>query len=1049
MNMKMLHAAVFVLSCFITSTSWSQSLPDWGNPQVFRINKEPARSFFFPMQSQHDLLSAAPWEQSNYKLLNGEWKFNWVEKLELSPLGFESPNFDDSTWGEIAVPANWEINGFGIPYYHSHACFKSDAVPPEIPQSYNPVGSYRHVVDIPEDWQGQQVFVHFGAVKSAFYLWVNGKKVGYSQDSKTAAEFDLTDFLKPGKNLLAVQVFRYSDGSYFECQDMWRMSGIERDVFLFARPKVHIRDFHALTTLTDAYENGRLSFSAHIANKNSTAQKVHTVDVQVLDTRGNVLTEKMLSTKGLAPGQEALVSRELNFDKPLLWSAEAPNLYQLNLTLRDSKGEALEYIGHRFGFRSTEMKDGQILINGQAVLFKGVNRHEHDPHTGHVISQASMREDAMLMKKFNINAVRLSHYPNDPYWYRLADEVGLYLMDEANVESHGIGAANQGGYNPDNHLVNKKEWRAAYIDRMQNMYERSKNSTAVVMRSLGNESGDGPNLEASYDWLKARSSEPVMSEQAQLRRHTDAYGQMYASIESITRYAESGFDERPALLIEYEHAMGNSLGNFKEYWDAFEKYDALQGGFIWDWVDQTFARKTTDGKQYWAYGGDLEPPEVGHSDSFCANGLVFADRSVYPYLWEVKKVQQNIGFQILLGDEAGVQVHNKYFFRSLSAYHLEWQLIEDGKSVKQGSAGKLAAQAGQRETIKLDLAYPFQAEREYFLNVRAHLNQDEGLLKKGHVVAQEQLLVQSPEPIQTSVVAGRLKVSNDKSHLRIKSSAFELSFDKDSGFIESLSYSGLAVLKAQPRPEFWRAPVDNDFDVASYKKSLDEWEFVGRDTELTHFDVRSISKSEFLVETEHFLKKIQSRYKTRYRIYANGEVDVDIWFYAAPHQKHGSLPRLGTLFQLPPQLDTVSWYGRGPHENYVDRKDSAFVGRYSRSVDELFTPYVRPQENGYRSDVRHVSFTQADGRGVSFVGKQLMGFGASFYDVDQFDSSQLEVKKTNKHPHDLKKSDRIFVNVDLSQRGVGGTDSWGSPPLFKYTLPWLDYRYGFVIRPVR
>ncbi len=1045
----MLRLVVLSLLSFVSVSAAAAPVAEWGDPEVFRVNKEPARSFFFPMQSQRDLLSEAPWSEPNYQLLNGDWKFHWVEKPVLSPQGFESPEFDDSSWGKIAVPANWEINGYGIPYYHSHACFKSKAVPPELPQSYNPVGSYRQVIELPSDWQGQQVFVHFGAVKSAFYLWVNGKKVGYSQDSKTAAEFDLTDFLQPGKNLLALQVFRYSDGSYFECQDMWRMSGIERDVYLFARPKVHVRDFHASTSLSNAYQDGRLNFSAQIANRSAATKKAHSLDLQILDAEGRSLAEKSLRVAALLPDQEQEVKSELVFEKPLLWSAETPNLHRLNLTLRDEEGTALEYVSHRFGFRSTELKDGQILINGKAILFKGVNRHEHDPETGHVVSRESMRRDAQLMKEFNINAVRLAHYPNDPYWYRLADEMGLYLMDEANVESHGIGAANQAGYRADIHLVNKPEWKAAYIDRIQNMYERSKNSTAVVMRSLGNESGDGPNLEASYDWLKARSPEPVMSEQAQLRRHTDAYGQMYASIESITRYAESGFDDRPALLVEYEHAMGNSLGNFQEYWDAFEKYDALQGGFIWDWVDQTFARKTADGTPFWAYGGDLEPPEVAHSDSFCANGLVFADRSVYPYLWEVKKVHQNIAFEKQPVDGHQLKIHNKHFFRSLKAYRLDWQLLEDGRVVKQGSAGPLSAEARQSEMLDLDFEHRYLPEHEYFLNLSASLIQDEGALQAGHVIAQEQLLLQSPEPASSAAEKGRLKVRNDKNEVRVTSKGFELSFDKHTGFIDDLSYSGLSVLKAQPRPEFWRAPVDNDFDVPSYQASLATWQHVGRDTTLTQLDVAKVSKSELRIETEHALNKIQSRYKTTYRIFANGEVDVSIWFYAAPHQRNGSLPRLGTLFELPPALESVSWYGRGPHENYPDRKASAFVGQFSAQVNELFTPYVRPQESGYRSDVRRVSFTQADGRGVSFEGKQLIGFGASFYDTDQFDASKAEVGRTNKHPHDLQKRERIFVNVDLSQRGVGGTDSWGSPPLFKYTLPWLDYRYGFVIKAAK
>lgn len=1051
MRTTCLRLCGFVLAAFICmgSLQASQPLEAWQNPEVFRINKQPARSFFYPFDDAKNLFSETPWGSANHQLLNGKWKFNWVETPAQKPTDFFQVNYDDSSWDEFAVPANWEINGYGIPFYHSHHCFKPKAVPPELPLSYNPVGSYRRTFDVPANWNGKQVFIHFGAVKSAFYLWVNGKKVGYSQDSKTAAEFDITSYLKPGENLLAMEVYRYSDGSYFECQDMWRLSGIERDVYLYATPKVHVSDYHARTTLDESYTDGVLEFEATIDNKSGSMVKNYSLEILVLDETGEAIINESLSVPGISKGKSKTVSFQHVTKKPSLWSAEDPKLYRLQLSLTDENNNVVEYIGNKIGFRSTEYKDGNFLVNGKAVLFKGVNRHEHDPKTGHVVSRESMRNDARLMKEFNINSVRLAHYPNDPYWYQLADEYGFYLIDEANIESHGIGAANQGPYNPDIHLVNKPEWKAAYIDRIQNMYERSKNNVSVVIRSLGNESGDGPNIEASYDWLKKQESAPVISEQAQLRRHTDAYGQMYASIDQIVRYAESALDERPALLIEYEHAMGNSLGNFKEYWNAFEKYEALQGGFIWDWVDQTFEKTTESGANYWAYGGDLEPPATLHSDSFCANGLVFADRTPYPYLWEVKKVHQNIGFDAVDISQGVITVTNKNYFIDLSGYELTWSVVGDGVEQVKGGVKALSAEPLNSEEITLDYGHLFKAGVEYFLNIEVKTTRAEGLLQAGHIVAWEQL----PFPlIKAQVVANgsaRLSMSDSKTAAKFSGPGFSMSLDKSSGLISSLMYDGTEMLKAPPRPEFWRSPIDNDFDIKAYKPSLSVWKDVGLSTQLKSLKVTRMSKYEAKVELEHYLPSVMARYFTVYNISGDGAVNVDVWFYAAPHKKQPDLPRIGTLFEIGKEFNNVTWYGRGPHENYWDRKSSAHVGLFSSTVKDLYVPYVRPQENGYRTDVRHVAFYNKDRKGVVFQGAPLIGFGAQVYAAEDYDRSKQEVAERNMHPHNLIERDRIFVNIDFKQRGVGGTDSWGAPPLYKYTLPWLDYHYSYKMLPYR
>ncbi|GAC16459.1 glycoside hydrolase family 2 TIM barrel-domain containing protein [Aliiglaciecola lipolytica] len=1025
---------------------------EWQNPEVFRVNKEPARSFFYSYDNPQAAFSKTPWDQSNHLLLNGSWKFKWVESVTKKPSDFYKTEYDDSKWGEITVPANWEVNGYGTPFYHSHQCFKANAVPPEMPSYYNPVGSYRKTFTVPDDWQQKQVFVHLGAVKSAFYIWVNGKKVGYSQDSKTAAEFDISPYLKKGQNQLALEVYRYSDGSYFECQDMWRVSGIERDVYLYATPKAHVKDFHAYTTLTDNYTNGKLELTALIDNNFESSIRGYQLQVQLTDDAQNSLLDEMLDVNRVSSNESKKVTYSAQVSSPKLWSAEQPNLYNLKLTLLNSDGQAIEHIGHKLGFRSTELKNGNILINGKPVLFKGVNRHEHDPVTAHVVSRESMLKDVQLMKQFNINAVRMSHYPSDPYMYYLADLYGLYVMDEANTESHGIGAANQGAaYDPQNHLVNKPEWAAAYIDRVSNMYHATKNNPSVVMRSLGNESGDGPNLEATFDWLKKQEpNTPVISEQAQMRRHTDAYGQMYAPIDDIERYARRKLDTtRPVILIEYEHAMGNSLGNFKEYWDSFEKYPSLQGGFIWDWVDQTFAMKTLDGTPYWGYGGDLEPAATVTSLSFAANGLVYADRTPYPYLWEVKNVHQNVGFSSDDIENGKLTITNKHYFASLEGQSLSWQLLANGEKVAQGEGIPLTAQPQQQQVVSLNYVISREPGVEYFLDVQVTSDTENGLVPKGHITAWSQLALPTIEASEEKPDEVRLSVSDKKEEYRFKGKDFSLVIDKTTGLISSMEYFKDELLKASPRPDFWRAPIDNDLPIRGYGDKFGPWQKAGKNTKLT--SIKLIKESRYLakVEVEHYLSAVGSRYFTTYNIHGNGEVKVDVYFYAAPHKQQSEIPRLGTLFELDQEYENVAWYGRGPHENYSDRQTSAHVGLYQSSVDDLYVPYVRAQENGYRSDVRQVHFYNQKGEGVTFEGEPLLGFGAQYYDTDDYHASAGQAKTKNIHPHDLPRKERIFVNIDYLQRGVGGTNTWGAKPLSDYIIPFLDYQYSYSFKPFK
>ena len=1037
----------------------------WQNPSVYRVNKLPARAFYYPVLEDRDAFTQAPWDQKNYQLLNGTWKFNWVNSPTRRPEGFQELGYDDSKWDDFAVPANWEVNGYGSPFYHSHYCLKPNTEQIELPLKYNPVGSYRKSFELDSSWNDRQIILHFGAVKSAFYLYVNGKSVGYSEDSKTAAEFDITDFVTEGKNTVALQVYRYSTGSYFECQDMWRVSGIERDVYLYAAPKVRISDIHAQTTLKDNYTTGVLNFSALLANHSSKSVKGYELKIDLRNHENEQIVSKSIDIKSIKKDREGKVESQIIVPMVSTWSAETPYLYQLKVSLVDAKGEQQELVGQHIGFRSSELKDGQILINGKAVLFKGVNRHEHDPVNAHVVSRESMRKDVALMKAHNINALRMAHYPQDPYIYYLADTYGLYVMDEANIESHGIGAANQGWtYDPEVHLVNKAEWKDAYIDRVSNMYHRTKNHPSIVMRSLGNESGDGTNLELSYDWLKRQEPTfPVISEQAQLRRHTDAYGQMYASIEQVARFAKTQHDKtRPMILIEYEHAMGNSLGNLNEYWQLFEQYRQLQGGFIWDWVDQTFAMKTEDGRDFWGYGGDVEPPFAITAKSFSANGLVYADRTPYPYLAEVKYAQQNLKFSLASNTEGENATHaqsiklkidNKRFFKDLKDLELSWQLLANGKVVESGGGIKLSAKAEESQIVDIPvIALPERSEQ--FLNVQARLIDAQNLLPAGHVVASEQLALTETitPPLASEKGSGRLSVKDTKELVQLSGKDFKFVISKKTGLVSSMEFFGEQLLSdvvnKPVHPNFWSAPTDNDFPQKGYGDEFAVWQHAGSNIELSSINVEKISNEHTKVLVEQYLPSVESRYFTSYDVYGNGTIDVDIYFYAAPHKRRSYLPRIGTQFVFNKDYDQVTWYGRGPHENYVDRKSSAFVGLYESTVSDLEVPYVRPQENGHRTDIRSLSLVNSDGKGAKFSGFPLIAFNASHYDMHEFDSSALQVSRRNMHPTDLTKQAHIYLNIDYAQRGVGGTDSWGAKPLYEYTLPWLDYRYQYRIEPV-
>lgn len=1043
-----LCVAIIIFSCTQTEgsnvsekTKNKVGLKEWQNPEVFSVNKLPMRASFYAFTEDPGTFTSDPWQSSNHLLLNGQWKFKYSECPASRPKSFYQSDYDVSEWNEIPVPANWQLEGYGVPnYVNMRIDFTDKPVAGELPLDRNPVGSYKRSFELPEAWQDQRVYLYLGAIKSAYYVWINGDYVGFAQDSKSPSEFDITEFAQSGLNEIAIEVYRWSDGTFLELQDMWRLSGITRDVYVYATGQTRIQDFHAQTQLDESYENGVLALTIDVENYQSENQL--SLSYELLDPQDN------LAARGDTVIDVAQSKQQIKFTATIpnadAWSAESPSLYQLKIALKDTQGADVQVVRQRVGFRTSELKNGNVLINGQPVLFKGVNRHEHDPITGQTVSRESMRRDMSLLKHYNINAVRTSHYPNDPYWYELADEFGMYVVDEANIESHGLGAANQGHfYQPDKHMVNMPNWQAAYVNRVENMYERDKNHASVVIWSIGNESGDGANIEVLYDWLKARTTFPVMSEQAQLRRHTDMYSQMYASIDTLIHYAELG-ETRPLILCEYEHAMGNSMGNLADYWEVIEQYPILQGGFIWDWVDQTFLRYTEDGQAYWAYGGDLELPGMYHDGNFSANGMLAADRTPNPHAFEVKHVYQNIDVLAVDLNKGQVAVKNKRFFTNLSDVALHWQILANGKVVHEGKLDDLAVPAQSQETVTLPYSLRQEPGKEYFVNFDFKLIKDKHGMPKGHTVARQQLHWPNKKQATASEApnqSAKISIKDSPENLTLSLADTTFLFNRQTGWLEQLSVDDIELLIAPIKPSFWRAPTDNDFGE-NFPEKAKAWQHAGERTVLRKFLYQQAPNGDVSIETEHYLSEVESRYFVNYVLKTSGALHMDIWFYAAAHKFQSELPRLGSLIQMPSDFNQVTWYGRGPHESYWDRKASAFVGEYAATVDELYFPYVRPQENGFRSDVRNASFINSNGLGIEFIGEPLFGFSAQRFDVHDYD----QFEKVGLHPHDLAASDRVFINVDYKQRGIGGTDSWGTPPLYKYRLPWRDYRYQVTLK---
>ncbi|WP_435138744.1 glycoside hydrolase family 2 TIM barrel-domain containing protein [Formosa sp. A9] len=1036
--MKQFIYSVFLL--FLIQPIFAQN--DWENPEVFQINRAPAHATLYPYSSVERALQGNIQEEDYMQVLDGMWKFQYSESASKRSTTFFKSDFDASSWGEIPVPGNWELYGHGVPNY-SNMEYPFEKNPPFINDQQNGVGSYITNFSVPDSWQDREVYIQLGAVKSGFYIWVNGKEVGYSQDSKLPAEFNISPYIKAGKNTLAVQVFKFTDGSYLEDQDFWRLSGIQRDVLLFARPKVHIRDFFAKGTLDATYSTGIFNLDVEVLNTSAKTKGSYILSYQLLDDLGQDVLHEDTSFK--IKKNAEFIKFQAEIPKVKTWSAETPNLYQLVLSLKTASGTGLESIATKIGFRTSEIKNGQLLVNGQPILLKGVNRHEHDPYFGHVVNKESMIADIKTMKQFNINAVRTSHYPNDPLWYSLCDEYGLYVYDEANIESHGM------GYQPEHTLANKPEWKAAHVARISNMVIRDKNHPSIIVWSMGNEAGTGPNFLAGYQAVKALDdSRPVHYERAEKltdvkERHTDIRADMYASIDFVQNTWVGSDSERPFIWCEYAHAMGNSSGNFKEYWDMVRANRQVQGGFIWDWMDQGLAKYDDNGKRYWAYGGHFEPEGMHHDENFCLNGIVDPDLTPHPGLYEIKKVYQNIIFKHSQTSPETVTVYNDHFFKDLNDYVVRWELVADGVVKQNGMFTPTDVAPQSAKDFKIALM-PLDDDKEYFLNLYALQNTvSSPLIPFGTQLASEQFQLHTVDLEWKSKSADApIQLSESATGYSISGNDFTVDFLKSTGALNSYILNGYELITAPLVPDFWRAPTDNDFgnDMPNRCKV---WKTAGEHLKLKTIKAKAISASEILVETLLEVPDVMGEIKLNYTISGDGAVLVD-YHFNAQKKDLPEIPRIGMRVQLPKAVNNLAYYGRGPWENYNDRRTAAFVGMYQTTVADAYFAYSRPQENGHRTDVRWMSLQNHSGLGLKV---QALGTPIES-NVLHYSTSDLDpgTKKQLRTTADLKEGNFVELHIDHVMMGVGGDTSWGAKPHAPY-LYYANktYQYRFVLSP--
>ena len=1016
--------------------------PEWENPEIFQINREEPTATFYRYKSSSKALVNDDWKNSSYyKSLNGNWHFNFSNDIKSRPKKFYENNYDFSNWDLLEIPSNWELKGYGIPFY-TNIKYMFPANPPFIPHDQNNNGSFIKLFDIPEEWSGKEIYLHFEGVSGAMYIWINGKNVGYSEGSKTPAEFKITDYLVKGQNKLSVQVMRWSDASYMEDQDFWRLSGIERDVYLFAQNNISLKDFKVKTDLINQFKDGDFKLDLEI-NNNSSKKAASKAIVKILDNSKEIYNEER--NLGLDPGINNISFEKLIPDVKH-WSAETPNLYDL---LIEIKGKEIQATKIRIGFRNLEIKNNQFLVNGIPILMKGVNLHDHHEKNGHVVTEDLLIKDLELMKKNNINSIRCSHYPKNPFFYRMCDKYGFYVIDEANIETHGMGTTNQGlEFSPKRQEIHPAyipQWKEMHLDRTKRMYERDKNYPSIVIWSLGNEAGNGENLFSTYEWLKnIDNSRPVQYEGATKYSNTDIQAPMYPTIEEMKDYAENN-PTRPLILCEYAHAMGNSVGNLQEYWDLIEKYDIMQGGFIWDWVDQGLLTYNDKDDEFWAYGGDLGGENYQNDKNFCNNGLVNPDRSIHPSLKEVKKVYQSIKFNIESIENKEILISNKYDFKNLKEFYFEWELLKNGKQISKGTINEFELAPNKSKIIKIDFPEIYDVD-EYHLNIYAKKKSYGNLIPKDHTVAYNQFFlggkrINNKTSLDNSNNA--IKVSQNKKTLDLFGEGFKISFNKENGRLTEVNYGNENIILQGIKPNFWRAPIDNDYGFLMPFK-LKVWKQASKKQNFESIKIKNLKRQGVEVKTNYYLPDVKAFVDITYSIKINGRINIKTSL-SGISEKLPVLPLFGTNFIINKSYDNVVWYGRGPHENYQDRKTSSLVGIYNYKVSQMYFPYIRPQENGNRTDTRWLSLTNSEGNGIIIESSNLFEFSSHHQYNDDFDGGD---RKSQTHTYDIIKRPIVNLNINYKQMGVGGDDSWGKQPHDEYKIKPGNLSFNYSISPI-
>lgn len=1039
----MFRQLMFSCACLaVLSAEAQKDKPWWLDPEVNEVNIMAPRAAFFAYETENLAKADQKARSERYLSLEGKWKFNFSKDHDKAPRDFYSLKYDDSQWTDFPVPGILELNGYGDAIYSNNGYpwrtqFRPE--PPFVEERNNYTGSYRKMVTVPADWKGERIYLHVGSATSNLMVWVNGKFVGYSEDSKVSAEFDLTKYLTPGKeNLIAMQVMRWCDGSYLEDQDFWRFTGIAREVYLYARPQAHIADLFITPDLVNNYQDGTLEVKL-----NAVGAKGETVMFSLKDKEG-----KEVAAQTAKVGGNGEVKVNFDIKNPLKWTAETPNLYTLYTTLMDGK-QVAEVVPQRVGFRKVEIKNAQVLVNGQPVLFKGANRHELDPVTGYVVSMDRMLEDIRVMKELNINAVRTCHYPNDPRWYELCDIYGIYMVAEANIESHGMGYG-------DKTLAKEPTYEKAHLERNESNIKIYKNHPSIIFWSVGNEAGYGPNFEKAYDLVKAYDpSRPCQYEQAGQNGKTDIFCPMYYDYGGCDKYSQ-GDNPRPLIQCEYAHAMGNSMGGFKEYWDMVRKYPKYQGGFIWDFVDQGLRVKNKQGKTIYAYGGDFgRYPTSDHN--FNCNGIINPDRKPNPHANEVRYYYQNIWATAKDLKAGEVEVYNENFFKSLDDVELQWTLESEGKVLANGR-NALDIPAQQKRVVKLDgYSLPADVKGEVVLNLDFVLKKAEPMLDAGYAVAREQFVV-NPYTFPTmesvlAVTSGKYdtrKVEKEEKVAWVTLSAGNTSvtFNHWNGWIDYLDVDGKPMLEEgyAITPDFWRAPTDNDYGAGTQRK-LHAWK--NPEMKMKSFKVvENEGKAEKGVEVVYDMPSVEATLTMTYTLTPAGELVVNEAMTVNKDAKHKpELMRYGMQLVMPKAYNMLTYYGKGPGENYIDRNNGDRLGVYDAKVADQYWGYVRPQESGNKTEVRYWQVKDENGKGLEFYSFAPMECSTLNYLASDLDDG-WDKNAHQSHSGDLTPRDFSVVKLAARQRGLACVNSWGAIPLEKYRMPYQDYSFTYVIRPL-